>query len=149
MRSKLITLFFVAVLFISGFLLQPFAQADGGMMPGQILVKFKANADVPNIHTANSTKTLKVISKVNVHVVGLGRGVNPVSAVERLKKNPNVEYAEVDGLWEAIHDTAEAVIPNDTYLNSYQWNIDVTDSTEAWHVTKGSNTVEIAILDTG
>lgn len=150
-RAKFITLFFVTVLFVSGFLFQSTSQAetDGGMMPGQVLVKFKSGANVRNIHVANGTRTLEIIPKVNVHVVGLGRGVDPVAAVERFKKNPNVEFAEVDGLWEAVHDTGETFIPNDIYFNAYQWNMNITESTDAWYVTKGSNVVKIAILDTG
>ena len=142
--------FVVATVFALGFLLQSVSQAqtDVEMVPGEILVKFNAGADVRNIHAANGTRTLEVIPRINVHVVGLGHGVDPIAAVERFNKNPNVEYAEVNGLYYVIH-TSGVSVPNDTYFDSDQWNMYSINATSAWYVTKGSNTVKIAILDTG
>ena len=152
MKSKFfkIPFFVVATLFALGFLLRSVSQAetDVEMVPGEILVKFKSGADVRNIHAANGTRTLEVIPRINVHVVGLGPGVDPVAAAERFNRNPNVEYAEVNGLYYAIHASG-AFVPTDEFYLDYQWNMDAIAAPLAWYITKGSNIVKIAILDTG
>jgi thermitase len=111
----------------------------GGKEPGEILVKFKPGA---------AGAVGDEIPGIGVRVVKVKPG-DEEAEVARFKNNPNVEYAEVNGTWEALHDTGQTFTPNDTYFNTYQWNMKKIDGPLAWHVAKGSNTVKIAILDTG
>jgi len=121
--------------------------------PDQILVKFRSGADIANIHAINKTNTLKVISKINVHVVSIPPGQDIQKIIERFKKNRNVEYAEPDYIVRV--DSA----PNDPEF-SKQWNLNNTgqtggtldadiDAPEAWNTDPGNPAVVIAILDTG
>jgi thermitase len=119
----------------------------------KILVKFKSGADIANIHAINKTSTLKVIFKINVHVVSIPTGQDIQKMIERFKKNRNVEYAEPDYIV-----TVDA-IPNDLEF-SKQWNLNNTgqtggksdadiDAPEAWNTQTGDSRIVIAILDTG
>jgi hypothetical protein len=80
--------------------------------------------------------------------------------------NPNVQYAEPNGLYQAFEtqkETTRGVSTNMTPTDSRvgeQWAYNNTgdnnwkndadiDAFEAWDITTGSDTVPIAVLDTG
>lgn len=111
----------------------------GGKEPGEILVKFKPGA---------AGAVGDEIPGIGVRVVKVRPG-DEEAEVERFKNNPNVIYAEVNGIWNALHITGETFVPNDKYYNTYQWNMKIIDAPGAWFVTQGSSSVNIAILDTG
>lgn len=78
-----------------------------------------------------------------------------LAEANRYASNPGVEWAEPDWLMEIAKDFT----PNDT-LYTNQWHLHNTgqsggtvdadvDAPEAWDVTRGSNTVVIAIIDDG
>lgn len=102
-------------------------------VPGEILVKFKAAA--PDVAGEE-------IPRIGVRVVKVKAG-DEHAAIARFKARSDVEYAEVNGIWEID------LVPNDTYFNTRQWNMKIIDGPGAWDKTQGSNTVKIAILDTG
>ncbi|WP_160725196.1 S8 family peptidase [Bacillus sp. USDA818B3_A] len=56
--------------------------------------------------------------------------------------NPAVEYAEPHYI----------ILPNDvndTYYQSYQWNLPAVGTERGWNLTRGSKKVKIAVVDTG
>ncbi len=58
------------------------------------------------------------------------------------RQNENVEYAEPHYIY----------LPNevnDTFYQSYQWNLPAVGTEEGWNITKGSKKVKIAVVDTG
>ncbi|MGB9640698.1 MAG: S8 family serine peptidase, partial [Anaerolineales bacterium] len=68
-----------------------------------------------------------------------------LSIAERLKKLPEVEYAEPDRIMQI------AFTPNDSYY-SRQWDLFDTwgiNAPGAWDITTGSNSVVVAVVDTG
>ena len=79
-------------------------------------------------------------------------GESAASTLQRLRADPDVEYAEIDQRRYA-HQT---VTPNDTLFADYQWymqNASATpaavDAITAWSTTTGTSTLVIADLDTG
>jgi len=64
------------------------------------------------------------------------------SLVDELKRDPAVEYAEPNYLYQAF------VVPNDPHYSA-QWGFPSIGAPSAWDVTKGSSEVVIAIIDTG
>jgi len=61
---------------------------------------------------------------------------------EKLKKDPNVEYIEEDGI------VTKDVIPNDALFGSL-WGMSKIDAPLAWDITTGSDSVVIGLIDTG
>ncbi|PYI51745.1 S8 family peptidase [Paenibacillus flagellatus] len=57
----------------------------------------------------------------------------------------NVEYAEPHFLYL----TNEAVEPNDMLYSRYQWNLPAIETVPGWDVTRGSEEVVVAVVDTG
>jgi len=75
--------------------------------------------------------------------------------MNQLKNDPNVEYVEPKYIAHAFD------VPNDTFVNPYQWNFYDYGMTSngyvsnygiqavsAWNITKGAG-VKVAIIDTG
>lgn len=116
---------------------------------GQILVKFQPGTSAERIretHRENETFVEGEIEDLGVQVVNVPRG-RERDKIAAYTRNPNVEFAELDYVAEALN------IPNDFYFNN-QWGMDNlndtdVDAPEAWDKTTGNSTIKIAILDTG
>jgi thermitase len=121
------------------------ASSPAEFASGQILVRFRPGttaSEVASVHRLNQGQVLKTLDQIGVQVVRVSVG-DELGAVARYQANPNVLYAEVDGIMRALSFT-----PNDPMLPD-QWGLAKVEATLAWGVTKGSSTIPIAILDTG
>ena len=81
-------------------------------------------------------------------VVELGAGANVPAALQALRSNPSVQYAESDSSLQAAE-----VTPNDP-LFPRLWGLSnpngvAIDAPAAWSVTTGTPTTIVAVLDTG
>jgi subtilisin family serine protease len=81
-------------------------------------------------------------------VITLPPGVDRNSVISQLRADPNVVYAEPDGVLH-VADT----VPNDP-LFSAQWGLSNPDgvdieATKAWDITRGSASTVIAVVDSG
>ncbi len=138
----------------------PAEQTADRYVPGEVLVKFtpgtpaQAVAEARRQQGAQLRRTIPVID-VQVLEVAVGREQAVAAALAR---NPNVEFAEVHGIYDAI-GTSYTGAPNDA-LFAQQWRYNNTgqtggrvdadiDAVEAWTVTVGDPSIAIAILDTG
>ncbi len=139
------------------------APAAPEFVPGEVLVKFRPGASgraVADAHRRNGGSVRETIPGINVQVVQVPAG-SEKTKVAAYGRNPNVLYAEINGYYRALsHGTG---YPQDPRVDcQYQYdNIGklcngtvVTadsdiDAFEAWGATQGSDTVAIAVLDTG
>lgn len=123
----------------------PESAPDADFEAGQILVKFKPLVppfvadSVIKSHGFSTVKEAREISVRNVHVPP---GQEP-KAIADLRKNPLVEYAELNSLRKSLF------IPNDSMYSSYQWNLGRINMEQAWDITRGAITVTVAVIDTG
>jgi thermitase len=150
--------------------------------PDQIIVKFKSYITSEDITLGRLTnfeklnakygvnnikqlfKTIKDKEKLNnlkkslgltqLYVLKVQKNIDIDQMVIEYKQDPDIEYAEPDYIVEG------GIIPNDTYFNSNQWNLNNTgqsggkvdgdiDAPEVWDLTTGDNSVIIAIIDSG
>ncbi|MYL49226.1 S8 family serine peptidase [Halobacillus litoralis] len=116
----------------------------GEFVKGEVVVKFKNGKSLNDQQLKKfgakevSEERSFVDSKVKVLKVG-----NVEAVAKALSKNPNVEYAEPNYVFEATWT------PNDTYYSGYQYGPQNTDTEAAWDITRGSSSQEIAIIDSG
>jgi thermitase len=129
---------------------RPSAVAD------EVLVKFRpgvAASDVAVAHRQAGGQVVRQVPGLGVSVVR-AQGP-PAQALAAYQRNPNVEYAEPNGIAYPVWT------PNDPYYtSSQQWALnnlgtgggtagDDIDAPPAWNVTRGSSTQTIAVVDTG
>jgi thermitase len=137
----------------------PAASARATFVDDEVLVKFRPGTSATEVAASHQTAGGQVIREVqalDVKVVRVVRG-QAVQRVAVYQRNPNVEYAELNGIaypnW----------TPNDPLYDSaadQQWALNNTgktggtpdrdiDAPQAWDVSRGSATVTVAVVDTG
>jgi subtilisin family serine protease len=111
--------------------------------PGELLIKFKDNLTSEQEGNILKNWGLTVKSEIpQIKVKVLNVPEESEAALARaLAKNPNIEFAEVNGIAEL------AMTVNDTYFAS-EWHLPKIGAPIAWDTSTGSG-VTIAILDTG
>ena len=147
---KTIIAFAIAILLISSFPTIVFAAPVDNLGPvwdcssQQILVKFKPDVTLPEvaeIHRQLGGQVKETIPGIGVQVVTVPKG----RAKEKAKAystSERVFYAEPDFVAQALGS------PDDPgFVN--QWGMLRIQAPDAWNVTTGSNSINIAILDTG
>jgi thermitase len=119
------------------------SQAGKLYAPGQVVVKYKANASANAVKSARAKANGTVMEKNNklgFEVVKVKGSVE--ATIEKLKKDPNVEYAEPNYYLHASYT------PNDPYFSSRQYGPQKIQAPQAWDIAEGSG-AKIAIVDTG
>ncbi|MEN8614784.1 S8 family peptidase [Dehalogenimonas sp. THU2] len=109
-----------------------------------ILVAFRPGASTAEIAALNHNNNAVVkdlIPALRIQVLSFAPG-KAAGMLKVYQNNPNVIYAEFDAA-----ATADEV-SDDTYT-AQQWGLAKINAAEAWAVNTGSNTIKIAILDTG
>jgi thermitase len=134
----LLSLFFIIIHLPQAVFAQSSESSDS------IIVKFKPNTTFPRkqeIFNELQSIDRKEIKQLSTDVLKVPRGKASL-LLNRLKNNPDIEYAEED------FKAFKVDIPNDS-LFSQQWGLTKIQSAEAWSSTVGSANVDVAILDSG
>ncbi|MBM7554166.1 S8 family peptidase [Thalassobacillus pellis] len=112
---------------------------------GEVIVKFKESANRSEQNKVLNSISAKMVpdkdpvdSSFKVLKVG-----NVEAVAKALSNNPNVEYAEPNYTFEVNW------VPNDTYYSGYQYGPQLTNTEQAWDITRGSSSQEIAVIDSG
>lgn len=133
-----------------------FGDPKGAFVPGEILVKFepgtlgRAKAET---HRRLHGRVRETIPGLDVQVLRVPKGQEKAK-VAAYRSNPNVEYAELNGIATTSDD------PNDPYDNTiqytsskhgdlHQWAWRKVQAYETWGEMKGYAAVKVAIIDTG
>jgi len=126
---------------------------------GEIIVKFKKGIPQAAIQSLLFTQGMNVLDEMadlGFMLLSVPQG-RELEKVEELKRNPAVEYAELNyrikvadiTVGEPYYDPLPtAVIPDDPILHS-QWNLGLVEAFAAWDITTGSDRVVVALIDTG
>ena len=118
--------------------------AGPGCSPEQILISFEPGTSRPlaaRIHRQLGGQVTTTIPGVGVQVVTVPEG-RAMAMDKAYSSNPRVSYAEPDFVIQAMGD------PDDPYFGR-QWGLTIIGAPQAWEVTTGSPSINIAILDTG
>ena len=126
----------------------PFVSADDGQnsnpLPERLLVRFQPGTslnDMVQVHKREGASVEATLSQIGVQVVTIPQGQR-ASKMASYRTRKEVRYVEVDSVAQAVD------VPNDPSFN-VQWDMTKVQAPQAWGVTKGSQNVIIAILDTG
>lgn len=142
-----------------GVLALPFGAGatEPASVPGELLVRFRADADIARIgalHARTGSQVLEVIEELNLYRVKIPatRSLQDVAAT--YAADPGCAYAEPNYL-----GRGGDFVPNDSFLPN-QWHLNNTgqssglpdadiDAIEGWSITRGSPDITVAVLDTG
>ncbi len=123
--------------------LQPVVMGD--FVPGRLLVKFKESvitSIAADVLAEYGATTLANLYASPVQLVQVPEG-KELALVEMLNADPRVDYAEPDYIYWAFG------APNDPHFSKQWAHTERMQSAAAWDISTGSNTVMIAVIDTG
>jgi len=149
MRKTIVALA-IAILLISSFPTIVLAAPPDNPTPAsdfsqeQILVKFKSDVTLPEaaeIHRQLGGQAKETVPGIGVQVVTVPKGQAKQKA-KAYSAHSRVAYAEPDFVAQVLGS------PDDPAFNQ-QWGLTKVEASQAWDVTTGSPTINIAILDTG
>lgn len=112
---------------------------------GEILVKYKINASARAkdlLNKQNGSKVIATLGALGVARVTAPRGLE-VAHCKSYKSNCFVEYAEPNYL-----AAPASVVPSDP-LFADQWGMAKIQAPAAWELTRGSDAITVAVIDTG
>lgn len=134
------------------------------IVPGKINVKYKNGLESSKknyISSRFSASSFNTDNELGLTQIGLPEGADIMSAINELKKDPDVEYAEpvykynIDYIESSNISVAQAVynVNDPRYLSNEQWGLSKINIAEAWDKTKNNiddrkNTI-MAIVDSG
>lgn len=121
------------------------AQAPAEFVDGEVLVKFRAGAQMsaPIDHARIGARPVETLRRLEVQRVALPKSVSIDRALTHYRNLPHVEFAEPNYI--ARHFQ---VTPNDPSYGT-QWALPKISAPTGWSITTGSTGVTIAIIDTG
>lgn len=122
--------------------------AVGQHVPDAVLVKFRPGISsnvMSEVAIQHHVARMNPLPRIGVTEMRLSPSSGrPEVVVEALKRNPNVEYAELNYIVSTVNT------PNDPYFTGgFQWNLAKVQASNAWDLTTGSASVSVAVLDTG
>jgi thermitase len=159
MSSRLFPIMVVLALVLSmtgGMLADPLTagpKPGGAFVADEVVVKFKDGVDFDREARNVGGRVYRHEAALGVHVLKVPSGMVE-KVVEALSRDPNVEYAEPNGIATIFVD------PNDPYDNTTcyntskagcvtQWGWAKIQAYQAWDITEGSASVKVAVIDTG
>ena len=124
----------------------PVFAAPPAAVADQILVRSKSHLSakaVKSLFAVHGATEVDAIDQLDVRVLKVPAGQRD-RVLEALKRNPNIEFAEIDPIATA------GVLTNDPYVQSGQeWHLATIQAGLAWDVTSATPATVIAIVDTG
>jgi serine protease len=109
-----------------------------GVVPGRVLVRYREGSSAPA--AARGAQVLRRMTS-HTHLINV---TDSDTALAQLRGRPDVEWAEPD----YVRQRSSAITPNDE-MYGLQWALPVIHAPTAWARTTGSNSVVVAIIDTG
>ncbi|MBU2461519.1 S8 family serine peptidase, partial [bacterium] len=135
-------------------LLWSFSYATGNFVPGEVLVKVKPKRAVSVTNLKAMGKSFGIVSVkrafekieeekfASVYRIKFSEKQDVFKVIEAYKKNSDIAYAEPNYIRKAL------LYPNDPSFDN-QWGLDTIKAEEGWDITMGTNSITIAIIDTG
>lgn len=164
MQKLILSLIFILLslsLVLAG---SPQRQFNQDVVPGQLVIKFKA--EVGNVSSSQAAQNVfskiqafnaekvfknykyqshpkkKLVDLSRIYQVQVAESANLTALVAELERDPAVEYAE------PVYIEKPHVVPNDEFYSRLA-HLPQTQAEEAWEIAKGDSSVIIAIVDTG
>lgn len=124
----------------------PYTPTAADRAPDHFLAKFKPGApadEVRSLNARNGVEEKGGIPALGVKILTVPPSKTPEDMVAIYSRNPNIEFAEVDSVMSAT------LTPNDTYWANQSTAMSRISAPSAWDLSTGSDTVTLAIIDTG
>ncbi|GGD71311.1 S8 family peptidase [Paenibacillus nasutitermitis] len=116
----------------------------------EVVVKFQQPPSIDQLERMKQDIGAISMRKLTRTYIFRSKKMDADSMMAYFKNNWHIEYVEPHYLY-MTNDVADnsPIIPNDALYSEYQWNLPTIETEKGWNLTKGSDQVLVAVLDTG
>ena len=118
------------------------AQISDDVIPGQVVVKYRGSAVSTFAKMMSRGITVSAVPEINLETLAIQPGQTVSQAIETLKRDPNVFYAE------PVYRRYLSYTPNDPGVPQ-QYGLTQVQAPQAWDLARGEGSPIIAVIDTG
>lgn len=113
----------------------------------EVVVKFPKHPTDAELNQMKNAVSALSIKKLGYTYVFRSHKMEAEPMIRYFQKSWNPQYVEPHYLY--MTNDMKGIIPNDALYSQYQWNLPSIETEKGWNVSKGSEKVLIAVLDTG
>lgn len=115
---------------------------------GEVVVRFHQELQLDQLRQLEQETSSEVAEQLEQTYVFRSKSWSTKQLMDYFNEQElNIQYVEPNYLYLTNQENENT--PNDTLFTSYQWNLPAIDTLDAWNVSRGSDDVVIAVLDTG
>lgn len=140
MRKTVLVIFLLVMSSVAIYTVE--AEPEQGFVPNEIIVGVEdVSSQIPFDIEETGGDVLELIPSLSAVRVSVPSSMEN-TFITAMKSKSGVRYVERNVIFKAVHT------PNDPYWD-YQWGMSIIQADSAWDIHKGSNSVIVAIVDTG
>ncbi|WP_421616784.1 S8 family peptidase [Brevibacillus sp. TJ4] len=109
----------------------------------EVVVRFHPRPDQKTINQLAASLDAKIKRDYDKFLILKSNSLTTQQLMKKLAEHPDSVFAEPNYLLLPNRR------PNDTYYIDYQWNLPLIGMEQSWEISKGSNDVVVAVIDTG
>ena len=113
----------------------------------EVVVKFPKTPTQAQLDQMKNEISALSVKKLGYTYVFRSKKMEAEPMIRYFQKTWNPQYVEPHYLY--MTNDIKGVIPNDALYSQYQWNLPSIETEKGWNVSKGSDKILIAVLDTG
>ncbi|MFC5651722.1 S8 family peptidase [Paenibacillus solisilvae] len=113
----------------------------------EVVVKFPHPPTDAQLSRMKNEVSALSVKKLGYTFVFRSKKMEAEPMIKYFQKSWNPEFVEPHYLY--MTNEVKGIIPNDALYSQYQWNLPIIEAEKGWNVSKGSEKVLIAVLDTG
>lgn len=113
-----------------------------------VVVHFAKDLTPADLERVKRDINAESVKRIGDTYVFRSRNMETDQLIPYFKQSWSTEYTEPHYLY-MTNETSSTIVPNDSLYSEYQWNLPSIETEKGWDVSKGSDQVIIAVLDTG
>ncbi|MCR8659240.1 S8 family peptidase [Paenibacillus endoradicis] len=115
----------------------------------EVVVQFMKEIDQPQLDKLKEEIHCEQVLQIGTTFIFKSNELSTEQLIAYFKENYELKFIEPHYLYMTNEETNVETIPNDVLFEKYQWNIPDIQAVTGWNISKGSEDVIIAVLDTG
>lgn len=115
----------------------------------EVVVQFNTPLEKQQLQTIEKNIASNNVTKMGNTYIFKSSKLSTEELIAYFKEQWDIKFIEPHYLYMTNEESSLNLIPNDVLFEQYQWNIPDIQTLEGWNVSKGSDDIIIAVLDTG
>jgi len=115
----------------------------------EVVVQFMRQLDQKQLERLKRDIDCEQVLQIGTTFIFKSNELSTEQLIAYFKENYELKFIEPHYLYMTNEESIQELTPNDVLFEKYQWNISDIQATTGWNLSKGTEDVIIAVLDTG